>query len=79
MQSLPKTPLQNLQQIAQNANHYHLKRFEAENRLLDERGLIHPEWLQHTRNLLAALKQQLDNGEIMLVRRANMAVQKAKP
>ena len=66
--SLPKTPLQNLQQIAQNANHYHLKRFEAENRLLDERGLIHPEWLQHTRNLLAALKQQLDNGEIMLVR-----------
>lgn len=66
--SLPKTALQNLQQIAQNANRYHLKRFEAENRLLDERGLIHPEWLQHTRNLLAALKPQLDDGEIMLVR-----------
>ena len=68
--NLPKASAQpqSLQQLAQDANHYHVLRFEAESKLLHERGLIDPAWLQHTRKLFTTLMPQLNRGEIMLVR-----------
>lgn len=68
--NLPENRAQpeSLQQLAIDANRYHIKRFEQECSLLDERGLIAPDWLKHTRNLLAQLTPQLDNGSMMLVR-----------
>lgn len=68
--SLPENRVQpeNLQQLAIDANRYHIKRFEQECTLLDERGLIAPDWLKNTRDLLAKLTPQLQKGSIMLVR-----------
>ncbi|WP_274571307.1 RAMP superfamily CRISPR-associated protein [Neisseria leonii] len=57
-----------LQQLAQDANRYHLHRFEQECALLEPRGLIDPDWLKHIRNLLAQLQPKLDQGSIMLLR-----------
>ena len=68
--SLPKvsTQPQSLQQLAQDANRYHLLRFKTESQLLDERGLVAPDWLASTRQLLDELLPQLNSGNIMLVR-----------
>lgn len=58
----------NLQQLAQQTNAYHLPRFEKENKLLAERGMIDPAWWHSSQVLLAALKPALDQGHIMLLR-----------
>ena len=67
---LPKENLRplDLQQLAVAVNAYHLPRWETENRILEERSLVNPQWLAHTRKLLALLKPLLDQGSIMLMR-----------
>lgn len=68
--SLPENRVQpkSLQQLAIDANRYHIDRFDQECSQLDELSLIAPDWLKQTRNLLAQLTPQLQKGSIMLVR-----------
>ena len=57
-----------LQQLAVAVNAYHLPRWEKENQILEQRNLVDSQWLEHTRTLLDALKPQLNQGKIMLMR-----------
>ncbi|WP_338809701.1 RAMP superfamily CRISPR-associated protein [Neisseria leonii] len=68
--SLPKECVRphSLQQLAQDANRYHLPRFEQECALLDQCGLIDTGWFKHTGKLLAHLKPQLEQGRMLLLR-----------
>ena len=68
--SLPSANAQpkSLQQLAQDTNAYHIKRFTQEIGLLKSRGLAKESWLQSVEQLLAKLMPQLNQGRIMLIR-----------
>ncbi|MDO5638372.1 MAG: RAMP superfamily CRISPR-associated protein [Neisseria sp.] len=57
-----------LQQLAADSNRYHLARFNAEIKILQQRDLVEPEWLDGVSQLLISLMPLFNQGKIMLVR-----------
>jgi len=70
-ETLPAETCPDLTRLVRAANRYHQRRFSKEATLFAERGLVATKegsWLNRTKQLLAQIKPQLDNGEILLVR-----------
>lgn len=68
--SLPSEAVrpQSLQQLAIDSNRYHLARFDAEIKILQQRDLVEPKWLDGVSQLLISLMPLFNQGKIMLLR-----------
>ncbi|MCX8521411.1 MAG: RAMP superfamily CRISPR-associated protein [Rhodoferax sp.] len=54
--------------IAKQANDYHKTQLEGEIQTLDGLGLLNPTWKRDIERLMCEIKQELQNGRVMLVR-----------